>query len=393
MLSLLLGNRAEPVDANAAGTLAAVIYIAVIGPCVFIVQPGFVQGLVEQLGLTDQQAGYIASAEMFGIAATTILLSLVASRVSWRLFLAACLVLCAVANVLSIDQGNFNALAALRFASGVGSGGLISLTFTMMGISERSDRNFGLIIVFVLTYGGLGILVMPSIYATVGMSGLLWFFALFNLSGLAVLRAVPDTGTAGDGAAAVDHGAAVRRMSLLAILVYNIAIGIVWAYLFLVGLETGLDEQQVANVLTVSQFLGIVGALFSVVFETRLGRLWPLLIGILATAAATWLLTRGVTSLRFWVAVCGFNLLWNLSMPYLLGSLSDYDAHGQTVVHGVSMQMLGLAIGPFVAAQLLGLGGYDAVNTTAAVLFVLALAIKLPGLLSQRRAPVAEQPV
>lgn len=393
MLSLLLGNREQPVDANAGGTLAAVIYIAVIGPCVFIVQPGFVQGLVEQLGLTDQQAGYIASAEMFGIAATTILLSLVASKVSWRLFLAACLLLCAAANVLSINQENFNALAALRFASGVGSGGLISLTFTMMGISERSDRNFGLIIVFVLTYGGLGILAMPTVYATVGMSGLLWFFALFNLSGLAVLRAVPDTGTAGEVAHAVDYGAAARRLSLLAILVYNIAIGIVWAYLFLVGLETGLDEQQVANVLTVSQFLGIAGALFSVVFETRLGRLWPLLIGILATAVATWLLTGGVTSMRFWIAVCGFNLLWNLSMPYLLGSLSDYDPHGQTVVHGVSMQMLGLAIGPFVAAQLLGLGGYDAVNTAAAVLFVLALAIKLPGLLSQRRSPRLEQPV
>ena len=43
-----------------------------------------------------------------------------------------------------------------------GSGGIISLTFTMMGLTERSDRNFGYIVVWVLTYGAFGLLLMPQ---------------------------------------------------------------------------------------------------------------------------------------------------------------------------------------------------------------------------------------
>ncbi|MFK7954921.1 MAG: MFS transporter [Lysobacterales bacterium] len=384
MMTWLLGDRATAVDVNQRRCIVAVVYLAVIGPCIFIVQPGFVQGLVELVGLSEQQAGYVASAEMFGIATTTIALSLVAARVSWRKFLAGSLVLGVVGNALSVNQTDFQALVVLRFVAGLCSGGLISLTFSMMGISRNPDRNMGLIIMWVLTYGGLGLLVMPSAFSLIGMNGLLVFFTLFTLSGFFFLRSVPDSGEADSAVQTVYAQANKRRLALLAFLVYNVAIGIVWTYLFLVGLGSGLEEQAVANALTISQFLGVGGAFVSVFFEDRLGRLWPLVIGFLGGSLSIWLLVGGSAPMEFWIAVCGFNFLWNLSMPFMLGSLADYDRNGQTVVHGVSMQMLGLALGPFVAAYVLGKGGYDAVNATASALFVVALVLIIPGLLAQR---------
>ena len=48
--------------------LVSAILLGVVGPEVFIVQPGFVQGMVQYLGFDDRAAGYMASAEMFGIA-------------------------------------------------------------------------------------------------------------------------------------------------------------------------------------------------------------------------------------------------------------------------------------------------------------------------------------
>ena len=65
--------------------------------------------------------------------------------------------------------------------------------------------------------------------------------------------------------------------ALLAVLVYNTSIGIVWAYMFLLGLEAGIAEQSVANVLTISQFLGIAGAFVAVLLQLRIGRIIPLL--------------------------------------------------------------------------------------------------------------------
>ena len=384
MFAAIIGDRQQRVDVNSRQSIIAIVYLAVIGPCVFILQPGFVQGLVEYLGLTEQQAGYIASAEMFGLATTTVLLSFISAKVTWRKFVTICIFICVLGNLASLGQTDFNTLAAIRFMTGLGSGGVISLTFTMMGLTQRSDRNFGYIIVWVLTYGAFGLLLMPLAYATVGMNGLLVFFAAFCAVGLVFVRHLPDSGEhveTGDNSRA--FSAALKGSTLVAILSYNIAIGIVWAYLFLVGLEAGMVEQSVANALTVSQFLGIAGAFLAVMFEVRLGRLLPLAIGVIGGAASVYYLVGDIGGAEFWIGVCGFNFLWNLSMPYLLATLADFDLRGRMVVHGVSMQFIGYAVGPAIAAQLLGFG-YDLINTTAAILFVAAALLLLPGVMAQR---------
>ncbi len=385
MLAAVVGDRSSALDVNSRRSIVAVLYLAVVGPCVFILQPGFVQGLVEYVGLSEQAAGYVASAEMFGIAATTVLLSLVAQRVSWRNFLVFSALLCAVGNFASIGQTDPQTLAVIRFITGLGSGGLISLTFTMAGLTERTDRNFGLIIVWVLTYGAFGLLIMPTAYQAVGMNGVLAFFGLFCASSLLFVRNTPDSGHAhADESRRRDYSALVQRISLTAILIYNIAIGIVWAYLFLVGIEAGMAEQSVANALTVSQFMGIVGAFLVVVFEKRFGRVLPLLVTISGTAAFIYILVGDLDANGFWIAVCGFNFLWNISMPYLLATMAEFDYRGRMVVHGVSMQMIGLAIGPSLAAQLLARGGYDLVNTAGVMMFIAAALVILPGVLAQR---------
>ena len=100
MLQRLVANR-DPVHPDAKVTLYTAFLIGVIAPEVFIVQPGFVQGMVEYLRFTDAEAGYVASAEMFGLAATTILMSFVAARVNWRYVILVSLLLMFVANALS----------------------------------------------------------------------------------------------------------------------------------------------------------------------------------------------------------------------------------------------------------------------------------------------------
>ncbi len=374
-------------DINSTRSISAIVYLAVIGPCVFILQPGFVQGLVAYLGMTEEQAGLIASYEMFGIAATTVLMSLLASRLNWRGVLRACLALCVVGNLASIGQHDFATLGVLRFLTGLGSGGLVSLTFTMMGLTARPDRNFGYIVVWVLTYGAFGLLAMPWAFATIGMSGVLVFFALFCATGFLFVGPLPasSNSTAAAAAQASSFPISTRLSALAGVLVYNTAVGVVWAYLFLVGLEAGMGEQEVANALTFSQFLGIAGAFLPVVLELRYGRAAPLAVGVLGGAASIYLLLGEVGATGYWLAVGGFNLLWNLCVPYLLAMMAAFDARGRLVVHGVSMQFVGYAVGPFIAASLLGVGGYDLVNGVSVALFLLSAVLLAPGLLVQRR--------
>ena len=327
------------------------------------------RALVQYLSFSDEQAGYIASAEMFGIAFTTVLLIFMEARFDWRKLTVLCLIVATAGNLLSLSLVDFESLIAVRFLTGMGSGGLMSLTFAMMGLTDKSDRNFGYIITWVLIYGALGILVMPAAFATIGMDGVLLFFALFNISGPLVRppparaplfitwnSSVPEK---------AGYSARLKGLSLLAILVYNTSIGIVWAYLFLLGLEAGIAEQTVANVLTVSQFLGIAGAFVAVVLQLRIGRIIPLQVSIIGTAVGIYILVGEIALFQFALGVCLFNFLWNVSMPYLLATLASFDRRGKVVIYGICMQTAGYAIGPFIAATILGRSSYDNVYIVA----------------------------
>ncbi len=387
MLEQVISAGSTP-DTNSFKSLSAAILMGVIGPEVFIVQPGFVQGLVVHLGFTDSQAGYTASAEMFGIAATTILLTFIAHRVNWRRVFTGSLLLMFLANALSTLAGDFESFTALRLAAGLGAGGLVSLSFAAIGLTDNPDRNFGLLIMWVLIYGALGLMLMPAAYSLGGMATVLWFFALFPLLGLPFVRYLPVTGenTVTVARDAVTLPAAMRGLALLAMLAYFLAQGVVWAYLFLIGVGGGLSEQAVANGLTMSQFAGIAGALVAAVVGKRYGRSLPLTLGILGGALCLYFLVGRFEFLVFALAVSIYNFAWNLTHPYLLAAMASFDRRGRVVVYAVAMQMAGLAIGPSLAAYAIRGGDYVNVNLLGAALFLASLCLVLPPVLLQARA-------
>ena len=385
MIKLLFSDETNKLDVNSTRSIASIIYLAVVGVCVFIVQPGFVQGLVESLGLTPEQAGYIASAEMWGLAATTILLNFFVGRFDWQKLTFWFLLIAVIGNLASIGQKDPLMLGLFRTLTGVGLGGMISLPFAMMGLTQNPDRNFGLIVTWVLIYGALGLFVMPLALSTIQLDGVIIFFAVFCAGGIFLIRYLPKR--ANDHVEQhllTDHfSTTVKASTLLAILIFNSAIGIVWAYLFLVGTNASLSEQSVANVLTISQFLGVAGAFLAAILAARIGRFIPLTIAVIGCGAGISLLLGDVTYFLYSLAVYLFNFLWNIAQPYLLALMASFADGGKMIVRGVALQMVGFAVGPYIGANLLresGTGMYDLVNLAGAVLFVLSWVFLLPAL-------------
>jgi MFS family permease len=374
-------------------SLISAILLGVVGPEVFIVQPGFVQGMVQYLGFDDRAAGLVASAEMFGIAATTVAMTFAAHRFNWRTVVLWSLVVMAVANAACTLVTEVTAFAGLRFAAGVGAGGLISLSFAAIGLTRKPDRNFGYLIMWVLTYGAFGLLAMPTAFRLTGLTGVLWFFALFPLVTLPWLRHFPASGenVVQVEQDAVDLSGPAKGVALAAMFAYFLAQGVVWAYLFLIGIAGGLTEQQVANGLTVSQFAGIAGALGAALTAGRYGRALPLTIGILGGAATLYFLVGQFSAAMYLIAVSIYNLAWNFTHPYLLGAMASFDRRGRVVVYAVAMQMLGLAFGPSLAASVIREGFYVNVNLLGGALFLVSAALILPPVLTQSRRIRAPQ--
>lgn len=367
--------------------LISAIVLGVVGPEVFIVQPGFVQGLVQYRGFDESTAGFVTSVEMFGIAATTIVLTFLADRFDWRRIITLSLLLMAAANVASIWLAGPAAFGAARFVAGLGAGGLVSLSFAAIGLTSNPDRNFGWLITWVLVYGAVALLLMPTAYQLTGLTGVLVFFAALPLAALLVVRDFPRGGEAQvvTEADAVELKVPAKGCALLAMFAYFLAQGVVWAYLFLIGLDGGLNEQQVANGLTVSQFAGVAGALLAATLGAKYGRARPLALGILGGALCLYFLVGPLSALVFTLVVVIYNFAWNLTHPYLLAAMASFDKAGRMVVYAVAMQMVGLAVGPFLAALVVGEGDYVNVLALGAALFVLSVALILPPVLIQAR--------
>jgi predicted MFS family arabinose efflux permease len=377
----------KAVRADVPPSLPAAIVLVVLGMDTFIVQPGFVQGLVEQGGYAATQAGFIASTEMFGIAATTVLMMWLAPRVDWRQIVRLALIVDVAGNLLCLATHSALQFGCCRFLVGLASGLLISVGYTVAGLTTKPDRSFGWLITWVLIYGAIGLLALPLVLSTVGIPGFVVFLASAAAAGICIVTRLPR-GAAVDTAVSRknrDQPRSMRYLLLGAVLCYFLGQGSLWAYLSLIGVANGGTDQQVALALTIAQFLGIAGAATAATAGTRMRHLTGMLAGILGGTAPVLLFLTPSGALIFAVAVCVFNFAANFITPLLMAVVAKSDASGKLVVYSVALQMLGLAIGPAIAALVIRPGDYALVIYLGVALFLLCLGLVVPPVAAQAR--------
>lgn len=369
--------------ANAVSRATAVLMV-VIGMSVFIVQPGFVQGIVDHGGFTAMQAGHIAAAEMFGIAFSTILMTVLMTRCNWRVVASVSLAAVIVANVLAAGISGFTEFAALRFLVGTGGGALISVGYATVGLGDNPDRDFGYLIMWVLVYSALMLLAMPAAFSLVGVAGVIGSFAVLALAGVPFVHLLPTGGRTQEPRLAVPEKLPVvgKLMALAGLHSYFLAQGVVWAYLALIGTAAGISAQDVAIGLTVSQILGIAGALTAALISIRLGRASSLVAGVLAGIVALGCLAGPMNALAYGAAVGVFNYAANFVTPLLMAIIAAIDRTGRMIVQAVALQMLGLAIGPALAASIIAPDDFHNAIWISMGLFAACLALSLPPLRS-----------
>ncbi len=364
------------VDVNGVPAVTSAILLGTIGVLSFIIQPGLVQGFVTELGLSEPAAVDLAGIEMLGVALATALLAVLGGRIDWRHIVAAGLATAVIGNLGSAlsSPGSF---AFFRFISGLGEGAIISISFTFVGITRRAERNVALYLMLLLTYGAFTLWQLPTILDAVGFTGLFTAFAALSGLALATIPLVPRAYIAEEmgNPEARQLSRGLLAVALGGVLAYNLAQGIAWAVLFLVGINAGILEQQVAESLFLSQVVAVAGALASVFLASSLNRNAAIALGILLGAGSIALLLGRPTVMLFTFGVCGFNFLWNFVLPFILGRICDFDTSGRMMSLAIAMQMTGLGGGPLIAARLMEASGYGAVLGFCIVLFCLSFVL------------------
>jgi predicted MFS family arabinose efflux permease len=159
--------------------------------------------------------------------------------------------------------------------------------------------------------------------------------------------------------------------------------------LFLIGIAAGVDEQNVANGLMLSQIAGIAGAMTVAVCGERIPRGALLTVSVAVGVLPLFLLMHPATALTYTAAVCAFNFSANVLTPLLMALIANFDPGGRLVTRAIALQMLGLAIGPAVGARVIEAGDYTPALTLCAILLITSFVLMLPPLRSHNRAAIA----
>ena len=357
------------------------------------IMPTIVSGLIDALGFSNQEAGNIASANMYGAAAGALFIVFLIKRLNWQLAATLFLGGLIAIDLMSIKLTDPTTLLIVRFVHGFIGGMLVGLGFSLMARTIQPDRTFGVLLFVQFGFGGLGIMFIPGLVPEYGTQVLFYSLVAFSVATFMMLPFLPDypvketteqdKDTTGNS---IQKGPLV--LTLATIFLFQAANMGLFAFIIGLGEYYALEMDFISTSLGISNWLGLAGAGLVIVIGSRFGYLKSVLAGIIFTALAIWALLYAEVPWIWVVSNCTIGITWGFTISYLLGLASRFDATGQMAAMGGFASKMGLASGPVVTAALLGEDNYELIIMVATVaMFITVLTVWLPARLQDRKQP------
>jgi predicted MFS family arabinose efflux permease len=373
--------------------LVTAILLGCVGVFAIMAGPILTEQLVAVLGMSPGDAGTVFSAEALGTALGPVLATLWMGRLGYRPVAIGALLVVIIGNVLSSTQTGVAPLAALRFVVGLlGQGTAFALAIAMVSSTAQKDRNFAFLIAAQVVLGVLFFLVLP-LPRDAGVGGVL--LPLAGLAGLALLTSggIRDPQPfAGHGSGAAGGSSGTAWVALGVMLIWCTGLGAIWAFIKLIGGAAGLESGQVGLALGISTGTATLGALAASVLADRVGRIIPVSVALLVQVGMIALLQGEMSFVQFLVTAAVFQTFWNLTGPYVMGTIATADVTGKVSLLIPTAQIGGFFLGPAIAGQFLTGEGFGPANTIAIACCLAALAIFIPTALRLPRAAAAAAP-
>ena len=356
------------------------------------IMPTIVSGLIDALGFTNQQAGNVASANMYGAAAGALLIVFLIKRLNWQL--ASTFFLCGLilVDLLSMRITDPTTLLIVRFLHGFIGGMLVGTGFSLIARTTQPDRTFGVLLFVQFGFGGLGIMFIPGLVPEFGTQVLFYSLIAFSAATFVMLPFLPGYEVKAEKeneTKASGSGIQMRPLMLTLATIFLFQAANMGLFAFIIGLGEyyALEMGFISTTLGVANWLGLAGAGLVIAIGSRFGYLKSVLAGIGFTAVAIWALLYSDVPWIWIASNCLIGITWGFTISYLLGLASRFDATGQMAAMGGFASKMGLASGPVVTAMLLGEDNYELIIMVAAVVMVIsAVTVWLPARLQDRNA-------
>lgn len=384
-------------DVNSPASILTIVVLGTLSVVVLFVAPVLIGAMVELLGFSEAQAGYVISGELAGMSLATFLALYLSSRCNWRTILLAALSCMAMGNIASYFASEFAPLLGLRFLVGIAAGVSMSTCLAIVGLTRDPDRTFGLYVTGQLLFGSLGLYLLPRFFPMLGFNFVYLIVALLIFALLFLLRFLPQGGRLTEDVKSSQLSGDNERLGLasifaycglLAIFVYYVGQYGVWAYLERMAFDSALASDTIGEILSMATIIGILGALSAAILSARYGRILPIGFGVLLSVVSMVMLLGPIEQRKFFIAACILSFTFNFVLPYIMASVANVDVTGRLLILSNLSSGAGLAAGPALAAILQARSGYDAI-VWAGIIFT-ALSLLLIARLAYYKVRIAQ---
>lgn len=356
-------------------------FLATAGLFYVNIMPALVDGLIEGLGFSNKEAGLVNSANVYGAAVGAFVAVFLVKRLHWRRTAYALLCLLIITDLVSITVTSPGTLMVIRAVHGLLGGLLVGIGFAVMARTAQPDRAFGYLLLVQFGLGGVGVMVLPPLVPHYGVAALYLSLVIFSAVTLLMVPWLADYRVNATHLDLEKSGVnwSMLSLALLATFLFQAANMGLYAYIIGLAKQAGLEMTFISPTLGIAAWMGILGSVAVIILSTRIGRVKPLLVSIVLTAIATFLLHF---SHQPWIFALTNGLIgatWAFSISYLLGLNAAFDKSGQTAAIGGFASKMGLASGPAVAAMVVGESNYGLlVNLATFGLLACALVTLIP---------------
>jgi len=372
------------------------IYMALTGYAVMVGLPVISTSWVKNLGFTDQQVGYVASADLFGLAIGAVVAYFVVAKYDRRFLTILAAGVAITANLLCIYYQSYEMTFWLRGAAGIGAGVYTGIAVATIGGHSRPAFAFGLEL-FAFAFSQAAELKFLPFLSIGGMYVAFAGAFVFGLLFISWLPRRPAEGSLDvevgveepDGHRHAEHRhvpSYVPWLVLTAVVFTYINIGAYWTYIELATVNSDASPDWVASMLVYTSFFSLIGCLFAVLLSNRYGLSRPLLVTLVFQASIVFMLVFGITNTSVAFSMFAFNFCWIFVDIYQAAVISNVDRSGRYVALLPAAQGLGNGVGPAMAATVLSWGlGYNGVFIMCALASIVAMLVYLYMYLMLRR--------
>ena len=370
-------------EADKTSRIVVAIMLSAVGMAMLMTGPVFLAATQTALGFSQQQQAVLPLVELAGATLASLTAVVWSQRLDWRLAARVAILVVIVGNVLTAQLSGFAAISVVRFVVGLlGEGVAFTLGVAMLSTTSNPDRNFGLNIAVQVALGMAAFRFLTPLVEPYGLAGVMYPVAALCLVVLLFSGGVSGGG-AGDGGAtdveAESHPS--NTLALIAVgvmVIWCIGLSAVYFYMPQIGVTGGLELVDAGKALSISTGLAIIGALAAAAIGDKWGRLGPVTFALVVQAVAIWLLQGELSFVRFAAVASVFQIFWNMTGPFLMGTIAISDRTGKVAVLIPAAQLAGFALGPAVAAPFLTGESLVPANVVGVVCCVLAILIFVP---------------